>query len=1206
MPMVSPNTDQEQRRLASSSGPDSTPRTFPEWVQNATSLLTGLVALVAISGTFVDKLQTWIPWFTPDRRTYLFAIGVVLLAVTFVLQKRRLVKRSEIKDPDALLLRTGKYLIGREEDIESVTSLLTNAPLTWLVGESGCGKSSLLQAGIASAFKTNNAHLLVYMDSWGSDWVEGPRQALLDAVRRAWTESMPPTNQMDITSATLLERLGKLREATGRLPVLLFDQFDDYQVRHRLEFISPRRSLLSAKVITQKNPFWFEVEDLLRKELIHCLFVTRDDAAAGLECVRFVPPEVYHLERLRRGHALPLLEKLTAEDVVSNPDASWHQLSREVCADMEADGNLLPIQMRVIFRSIVDLHPLTTGAYRKQGGLRGLEAAHIHYHVSEIARYSGVEEAAIRRILLALVDREDQKTLPALDRDLLCWLPEDSLSQGRLDRILGALADKEIVRKRIDPDTRQQVWLLDHDYLCRGVIELDRRANFWPHLLDQSCKAFRAAKGLRATWNTLLPASIQVRILFERFRGRLLYGDATKLAYLSLSKLVFNLPVLVLVVTLYAGLYLRTQSEANRLFDQIGLTEQHELTSEEADALWALSRADYSVKRALLVEAISQRGSAQRFVKRHDSVVHAIVGIKGSIREKLADDLLPKCDNLPNEWNARWEACLWLRVELNPHASPKDQWNTAWWISQFLTNIDNLKPEGKIEHKDELDALAERLAILARELGQSNAKDAAFSLILPLADNSYLSEIPPRALGWGLSGLTKLGESDTDFFASTLLEDMKDKVISDPEHFHGEPQLLAALPHLRPSDACAGASLVLDAMKKTPYPEIADYQGQDLSALGAKVTEDCALRLIEKAYGLYKGGSYERLAFSHTIVSLAGRLNESGARTITPLIVEALRTDDSPDTFGAVAVLPALDEFDARAAAFRIVEWQKRVTWGRYDDNLPQALVALIPKLSKSDASAAAFQYLATPRKSEKLFPEKLPADLIGALSQSDTRKLHSLVLEDLNKTSKSSLIRDDAALLAALPEFTDADAHAAATRIIEAMTKELQQSRSRSNGSDDLQELGQGLAALSLHLTDAEIHTALSLGLETMKRETHAYGLYWAARWVAPIVARLPESDRPKLDTLEQIIAGFDEPPCDAVALFADHSTVPEVVEVLKWPTCSFKDRSEVIKKIGELEGHSFGTTIGDEFVVDESSFEDWTSKQGFKVSSPPIRKSP
>ncbi len=99
------------------------------------------------------------------------------------------------------------------------------------------------------------------------------------------------------------------------------------------------------------------------------------------------------------------------------------------------------------------------------------------------------------------------------------------------------LEDREIVRQRIDPDTRGHVWLLDHDYLTNGILEADRRANVWPSLLQEKFRSFEdaGARYGRKWWALLSPVQ-QVGLFSQYLQGRLRYGRFGFYALLSLTR----------------------------------------------------------------------------------------------------------------------------------------------------------------------------------------------------------------------------------------------------------------------------------------------------------------------------------------------------------------------------------------------------------------------------------------------------------------------------------------------------------------------------------------------------------------------------------------------------------------------------------------------------------------------------------------------
>src|SRR5262249_28492076 len=179
-----------------------------------------------------------------------------------------------------------------------------------------------------------------------------------------------------------------IKNTLQRMPLLVFDQFDDYQAAHRSQFLpGRRRTWIDPRELTRTNRFWRLIKRLFDRQVVRCLFVTRTDASGGLKSVRFLDPPVYRLARLRAAYVEPLLTQLTTTTspeppVVSQPEHGWYRLRRRLADDLSQDGAVLPVQMKVAFQGLETLGALTERDYKRAGGLAGLEAGYIEWHTA--------------------------------------------------------------------------------------------------------------------------------------------------------------------------------------------------------------------------------------------------------------------------------------------------------------------------------------------------------------------------------------------------------------------------------------------------------------------------------------------------------------------------------------------------------------------------------------------------------------------------------------------------------------------------------------------------------------------------------------------------------------------------------------------------------------------------------------------------------
>ena len=105
-----------------------------------------------------------------------------------------------------------------------------------------------------------------------------------------------------------------------RTPLLVFDQFDDYQTRHLSQFRPGRRQTwLSVDKVIEVNSFWRDIKKLIDDEDVHCLFIMRADNAVGLESIRLTHPQIFTFDRLNVDTVQPLLTSLTTHAEGSKP-----------------------------------------------------------------------------------------------------------------------------------------------------------------------------------------------------------------------------------------------------------------------------------------------------------------------------------------------------------------------------------------------------------------------------------------------------------------------------------------------------------------------------------------------------------------------------------------------------------------------------------------------------------------------------------------------------------------------------------------------------------------------------------------------------------------------------------------------------------------------------------------------------------------------
>ena len=524
-----------------------------------TALLLGLAAIIGTTTKLFEVLHSPAEWSWPE---YTFAAGAVIILLVLVARARgRHV--SILRDPEALKLdpRSPDQLIGRAEDLRKLLNTLDNR-LVFLVSESGCGKSALLRAGIEPNPDFTGRFLPLYLDMSALDWEEGPLRALRDGFARVLPADDPARARLDARSTPRVyaETFADYHKRSMRRLLLMLDQFDDYQAqpRHRDRFW-PRQTQQwrRARDIAAENEFWKVLRAGMDADALHVIVAVRDEASPGLECIRLLPdPPVFMLPRLERGLVRQIIERLTMPQPgkpppIDEPEHGWTMLRDRMAEELESRGLILPQQLKVTLSGLRTLRQrrLTLANYARAGRVAGLEAAFVADAIERAARASGLREADVLGLLVALVDATRQppdKTPPRSAAELAMAL---SLPAASVEQALRGLAQDDVTRVRGDAGDTDQAWQLDHAYLAQPILRLQRDRDQWRLLLAERAHS-HAEAGWRQFWRTLLPLSEQAKLLGARLRGRFRYGAFRSFALLSLVR---GMPALAIMGMIGGG-----------------------------------------------------------------------------------------------------------------------------------------------------------------------------------------------------------------------------------------------------------------------------------------------------------------------------------------------------------------------------------------------------------------------------------------------------------------------------------------------------------------------------------------------------------------------------------------------------------------------------------------------------------------------------
>jgi len=849
-------------------------RNFTEKVQAATAVLIAIgMLVVAISDTTakLENLLTdlglpiagdWLIWTTL----------VVLLLVAISLLRRGLSRKSRLLRPEALLIDPDnpEHLRGRDDEIRQLSNAVAHRSLVFLEGESGSGKSALVRSGLIPALRAQPATadvLPIYLNAYSGDWDEGLAANLAGAAWRDLGESVrermgvstredvrrrlliPPTDGAESEQPREDGLLYRIRNELGRTPLLIFDQFDDYQLAHRDRFLRDGR-WIAPNVLADENRLWRAVRAALEGQAIHCLFVTRREQFGSLEAVRFQQPETFFLDRVASVFITSLLEQLVTPDsdsgpVVSNPDAGWEALKERLIGDLAGQGRILPIQARVALKGMIELPHLSIGTYERKGGLQGLEAGTIEDATNAAARAADVPPQRVLDALLLLVDETDPEVPKASTAHPGVLVEAIQAEPARVGRILETLVQQGVIRPQIGnqpedgsnrdfkpdssrngSDVAEVAWSLYHDYLARPVLAAHRRANRWQRLLKDRLRAFRSAAGWRERWRALLSPWEQIKLFWPTLTGRVQWRGYRRFALASAIRI---LPLLgALVVSGFAGnWYLdeRAVAQADLILSEIsgGLADDIP-EREEYRRLWSLATGSTRLKRTFLERAMEDRRSARALAAHAERVDAALLGLDPEGEEgswALARLLSREPADIPSEklfFEAK-AAALMLSAAPNRFAG-------------LAPEIASLMVEAMTATKDSerLSSLGRALRGLVEHLPAPQAEAIAQQLVAAMTATKNLGQL--SSLGEALGGLGEhLPAAQAEAIARQLVAAMT--ATKDPERLSSLGRALGRLgEHLPAAQAKAIARQLVAVMTATKDPEQLLFLGEALGGLG--------------------------------------------------------------------------------------------------------------------------------------------------------------------------------------------------------------------------------------------------------------------------------------------------------------------------------------------------------------------------------------
>jgi energy-coupling factor transporter ATP-binding protein EcfA2 len=960
-----------------------------------------------------------IAWYC-DRTQTTLGIAAALALLAFLLTLGGLAKVTRRK---GRFKTTAADFVGRDTEVTEIAGDIEEHRLLFVTGQSGCGKSTLIEHGVAPAIGRSGRRIVLLCQYLGEDWENGPADAVANRLDGVLTQDertklgIHPQLSID----DLMQALRSCKGVIDREPVLVFDQFDDYQLLHSARFVRRSRVLSPEKLIAE-NSFWRGVAQLLKDRSVRCVFVTRDDARPRLSAVEFQSPEEFELEPLDRRFAEEYLAQVS-DGVLEDPDATWPALRRRVLRDLEADGKILPIRLISVVAGLEELNALSLREYERAGNLIGLEARALATRIRRAASSVGLNYEQALSLLVLLVS--GKKTVPRSLDELSGKLARAAGSGEQVTKLLERLSEEHVVRPVSAERGRDTLWKLYHDYLSEPVAEVQRRAEYWQFALEEALDRYQAAKGPVARFRALVPPLRQLRFWFEASRRRVRFGHATGYMQLSLLRMVLNAGMLVIALAVWAGAReadRRAGDAARALFEQYASAEEE--SAQRSRALWEFSSVPARVKGAFVGQTLRSETEA-KLIAKDDAVVTAVAGRFSTLVQPrwLRDAIGGLCiSGKPRSFDMA-ETCLrWMEAGATPSS-----------YAEFVV------AETRQRKGPALGALAFRLGELGSRIPPTTAGELAEKLVAEMRQREYSRELWAQARGLGalasrvpgakagdlaekvvdemllpkrseISGLavalSALGSRVLEAKAGDLAEKVLDEMLlRKGREISGLAYALRALGSRGPeAKIVAEAEKLVAEMRQRKDPPELSALARGLEALGSRVPEAKIVAAAEKlvAEMRQRKDPRELSTLASGLGALGSRVPEARAGEAAEKLVAAMRQRKDPGELSELAMgLGALGsrvpEATAGEAAEKLVA-EMRQQDGFYLHSLALALETLGSRVSEARAGALADELVAETQQRKD--PDGRSALGLAALaarvSDAKASKLLPVVLDQL------------------------------------------------------------------------------------------------------------------------------------------------------------------------------------------------------------------